>query len=533
MTDVAVTDKPLAVPTENDAVLGVTADGLVKLFAISSMPASGATAGELDAAKTEAITTAVAQANAHADAGDTAGDAATLTAAEAYADAGDAATLSSANAYADTVAAGGGVAQTYVDSQDAATLSSANSHADSAASAAQSAAQSYADSGDATTLSAAQTYADGVAVGGSYTPGGTGAVSRTMVTKVKEVEVSVLDYGADPTGASDSTTAFNNAIATGAYNVHIPAGTYKISNLVVNKYVRLYGDGRSRTIIRVTTTSAHGMDILPDPDYVQGGAKNNAGKSFNNTTRLERFALDYIGTGMADNKAGLCLRSKVIADAIYVRGFTHSGIITDTWSGDSFSPDGSVNPGDVVRVPFFMELRNVQSKDNGEYGFDMRFGSNANLIVNCDFSDNGIDGFWHHPTNGLTGTAFQPAATYGTTIIGGQCSYNGRYGWNLQGSGLNAIGIYAEGNTDPMDVVVDCSKSNISLGIIRSPATSHCLIVDPNDRTTNVVSGGTRLNAVCNGVSQLASTATLTQTIAKVNQLMTELATRKILASST
>ncbi len=44
-------------------------------------------------------------------------------------------------------------------------------------------------------------------------------------------EVNVLDYGADPTGAADSTAAFNNAFAAGS--VVVPFGKYLVSNINV------------------------------------------------------------------------------------------------------------------------------------------------------------------------------------------------------------------------------------------------------------------------------------------------------------
>ena len=47
---------------------------------------------------------------------------------------------------------------------------------------------------------------------GVYTPAGTGAVARTTQDKLRE-SVSVLDFGADPTGAVDSSAAFSAAWA--------------------------------------------------------------------------------------------------------------------------------------------------------------------------------------------------------------------------------------------------------------------------------------------------------------------------------
>jgi hypothetical protein len=69
-----------------------------------------------------------------------------------------------------------------------------------------------------------------------YDQGFTGAVNRPIDQKLGEW-ISVLDFGADPTGTSDSTTAIQNAInAAQSKNggiVLIPWGTYNISSELV------------------------------------------------------------------------------------------------------------------------------------------------------------------------------------------------------------------------------------------------------------------------------------------------------------
>jgi hypothetical protein len=64
------------------------------------------------------------------------------------------------------------------------------------------------------------------ATGISFVQTGTGAVTRTVAAKLHEY-VSVLDYGADPTGATNSIRAFNFAMRSGK-SVYIPRGTYLI-----------------------------------------------------------------------------------------------------------------------------------------------------------------------------------------------------------------------------------------------------------------------------------------------------------------
>lgn len=58
----------------------------------------------------------------------------------------------------------------------------------------------------------------------------TGAVERSALSKMRE-SISLLDFGADPTGATDSTTAWNNFQASSAGRKLIPAGTYLVNSL--------------------------------------------------------------------------------------------------------------------------------------------------------------------------------------------------------------------------------------------------------------------------------------------------------------
>ena len=68
-----------------------------------------------------------------------------------------------------------------------------------------------------------------------FTASGTGAVTRTLDSKISET-VSVTDFGADPTGAYDSTTAIQNAINECLNNLkkHLifPIGTYRITRTI-------------------------------------------------------------------------------------------------------------------------------------------------------------------------------------------------------------------------------------------------------------------------------------------------------------
>lgn len=88
----------------------------------------------------------------------------------------------------------------------------------------------------------------------TYNPAGTGAVARTVEAKLRET-VSVLDFGADPTGVADSSSAFSAAIAA-ADNVFIPAGTYRCTIVLSGLTAKtLRGAGRYSTFLKNASAS--------------------------------------------------------------------------------------------------------------------------------------------------------------------------------------------------------------------------------------------------------------------------------------
>lgn len=68
-------------------------------------------------------------------------------------------------------------------------------------------------------------------------------LTKATNSMIAGASVSVIDYGADTTGAADSTQAFIDAIAAGN-SVVVPAGTYKVSSTIALKSgLYLYGLG--------------------------------------------------------------------------------------------------------------------------------------------------------------------------------------------------------------------------------------------------------------------------------------------------
>ena len=102
-----------------------------------------------------------------------------------------------------------------------------------------------------------------------------GTTSRWLLQNIgaqRPSVVNVLDYGADATGAADSTTPFVNAIAACAAvggRVYVPTGTYKLTAaLAVPVGVSMRGDGM--TLSKLYWTSAtDGLDLI-SPTIFQG-----------------------------------------------------------------------------------------------------------------------------------------------------------------------------------------------------------------------------------------------------------------------
>lgn len=92
----------------------------------------------------------------------------------------------------------------------------------------------------------------------NFLQAGTGAVSRTAQAKMRE-SVSVLDFGADNTGATDASVDIAKALNSGAAVVTFPPGIYKVQSAIVGtnaalKRIEGYGATLRADITAVSNT---------------------------------------------------------------------------------------------------------------------------------------------------------------------------------------------------------------------------------------------------------------------------------------
>lgn len=106
------------------------------------------------------------------------------------------------------------------------------------------------------------------------------ALTKVSYSMINSAPVSVLDYGADPTGVADCTAAFNLATqASATYNtaiselaIYVPAGTYRIDGTVyVRKGQAFFGNGGNSSHLNLGATGSIKVGYKSDDTEDAGG----------------------------------------------------------------------------------------------------------------------------------------------------------------------------------------------------------------------------------------------------------------------
>lgn len=107
---------------------------------------------------------------------------------------------------------------------------------------------------------------------------GLGAMPRTVQSRLRD-KASVVDYGADPTGANDSTSAFTTALAA-SQHVYVPPGTYRCDSMIELNSYRTLELGGGANLVRKSAHSASTNPVI----WVKGngGSIIGAGQSSSN-----------------------------------------------------------------------------------------------------------------------------------------------------------------------------------------------------------------------------------------------------------
>ena len=210
----------------------------------------------------------------------------------------------------------------------------------------------------------------------TYTQGGTGATSRTVTSKLQEI-VSVLDFGADPTGAADSTTAllnFYNACINNGYTGHITAGTYLVTpgvlifdnNFTDKAWPNITTDGHQATKFLVNAATETNTAVLT---WKNGTASSGVGKFWRGGSH-GGLTINGSGTGAA-------YTSQHHISLTGTWGIKFGWMASNNCKGNSFyCPQnlyGGTNPDPYANS--FLHFDALESNFASQYGF-----YNANFV---------------------------------------------------------------------------------------------------------------------------------------------------------
>jgi hypothetical protein len=142
------------------------------------------------------------------------------------------------------------------------------------------------------------------------------SLTKVSYSLITGASTNVLDYGADPTGATDSTAAFTAAktvaLATNK-TIYFPAGTYKGSIAVASGETNLLiiGENRETTIIEAKDNSTATISVhwTAFRTQIQSLTIKNTAATNNGT----HYGIHALGSGSNNGATGLSIKDCVVS----------------------------------------------------------------------------------------------------------------------------------------------------------------------------------------------------------------------------
>jgi hypothetical protein len=250
----------------------------------------------------------------------------------------------------------------------------------------------------------------------TYTPAGTGAVATTVQDKLRE-SVSVLDFGADPTGVADSTAAFAAALVMDKA-VYVPTGTYKATftipygGILYGNYgIEILGRCIVSTFKDITTDASNtGLYVASDAANYAFNANTFTNCRFINGQAYGVYITGYAGLGLTFT--GCDFEQNNLNNVVGGAGIEIENAETVTFQGCYWEANGAGIPVDAI-FP-------------ANNGVDL-------ILSGLRSYENHIDGSWFAAsTTSILVTS--TAAIYGGSVAGNRFQ-NRAGGWSVAVTG--------------------------------------------------------------------------------------------------
>src|SRR5699024_10822885 len=211
---------------------------------------------------------------------------------------------------------------------------------------------------------------------------------NTLNKKIERI-INVNDYGADPTGQTDSTDAFKKAFANGGRHIHMTEGTYIVNGLKLPNNTILSGEGKEQTIIKLSDDAPKENIVITNLD-MNGVAENIGieGFSVDGNRARQGGTLKPAGGSRSSNVRIAGVKKGVIKNIKSFNSLLHG--IDVTYASDEYS-----YAGDGVRVLRHLEsehlcIGNIESTGFGDDGITTHH--SRYLFISNSYS--------HHPFKG-------------------------------------------------------------------------------------------------------------------------------------
>lgn len=203
------------------------------------------------------------------------------------------------------------------------------------------------------------------------------SVPRSLQTKIDEIQVSIVDFGANPDGSSDNTVAFATALSQLFENSNdkykkvlmIPNGTYIISSdLIIPSNVTIRGENKNFTILQTGNSNLIFQDVT-------GRARN---------IKIENLTIEHdLGQTITTNSEGCDFEDVIwrsnyrLGDTVFVPENANCQYIIPTiTSGGNISVSGAGVSSTITQafsVSFSNTLSSIVGTLNGDATFSLNF----------------------------------------------------------------------------------------------------------------------------------------------------------------